>query len=471
MKWDKNRTGFTIVELIIVIVVIAILAAVTIVAYNGIQQNARDKAVLSDASAVEGSVVSYGVKHSGTYGVPVLWYSKSTPNTNLNFTPSDTNVIDVVADATGYCIRVYNPNSAKYKTIFSAATKEARPGDCARLSASAEAIADSFTPNAGNVTTLAGSGTSGGANGTGTAATFQFPGPMALDSQGNIYVAESYSYRIRKITPGGVVTTFAGSGTQGNADGTGTAAQFGQIFGLTFDGSGNLVVSDAGNSRIRKITPAGVVSTFAGSTYGYTDATGTAAQLRSPGGIVYNPFNDNLYVTDSAGTIRQITAAGVVSTFAGSPFSYGPVDGSLTTARFSFNSGTPITIDSSGTMYVASHLYSVRKITSAGVVSTLAGSTTPGYVNANGTAARFGTINGFTTDLVGNLYLTDGAYHRIRKITPTGDVTLFAGNGSAASVDGSSTTASFYSPYGIVTNSDNVMYVSDLSGYKIRKIQ
>lgn len=466
--WAK--AGFTIVELLVVITVIGILAALVIVGYNGIQQNARDKAVLSDADAVASQVTYYATKHGGVYGLSVQWYSESGENTNIAFTPTSGNLIDIVADASGYCVRVYNPQAATYKTIATAAQKEAQTGDCARLQPSPDALADSFTPNSGNVTTLAGSGVSGGTNGTGAAATFATPGPIALDAQGNLYVAETTNYRIRKITPAGEVTTFAGSGTVGNANGTGTAAQFGQIYGLTFDGDGNLVVSDSGNSRIRKITPAGVVTTFAGSSYGYAEGTGTAAQFRSPGGIVYNPLNDNLYVIDSAGTIRQITSAGVVSTYAGAPFSYGPVDGSLTTARFSFGSTSALAIDANGNMYAVANYHSIRKISNDGVVSTLAGSTSSGYVDANGTTARFNNIYGIATDLVGTLYVTEYS-NRIRKVTPAGEVTTFAGTGTAASTDGTSTTASFNQPYGIAVNSQNVIYVSDNFGRKIREIR
>lgn len=466
-----KKQGFTVVELLVVVVVIAILAALVIVSYNGIQQSARDKAVLSDVSAVESALVTYSIKHGGSYGAALVWYSEGAANENIGFTPSNDNVVDVVADAAGYCIRAYNTGSATYKSIFTAAQKEGKAGDCSRLSASTEAIADSFTPNGGNVTTLAGSGSSGSTNGQGTAATFATPGAMALDSSGTLYVAEATNYRIRKITPNGTVTTFVGSGTSGSADGTGTAAQFGQIYGLTFDGDGNLVVSDAGNNRIRKVTPAGVVTTFAGSTYGYTDATGTAAQFRSPGGIVFNPFNSNLYVTDTAGTIRQITPAGVVSTYTGSPFSYGPVDGSLSSARFSIASAaTPLAIDASGNMYVAANTHVIRKISASGTVSTLAGSTTSGYVNANGTSARFNTIYGMAVDLGGNVFVTEYS-NRIRKVTQLGDVTTFAGTGAAGTADGSSTTATFNQPYGISINSENTMYVSDMSGRKIRKIQ
>ena len=233
------------------------------------------------------------------------------------------------------------------------------------------------------------------ADGTGTAAKFNSPEGLVVDSSGNVYVADRGNNRIRKITSAGVVTTFAGSATAGTANGTGTAATFNQPNAITIDSSGNLYVIDAfAATQIRKITPAGVVTSFAGQVgvTGSTDGTGTAARFGGIQGIAIDS-SDNLYVTDTSNfKIRKITSAGVVTTFAGSGTT-GTVNATGTAA--SFQDINRITVDSSGNLYVVeSTALTIRKITSAGVVTTLAGSGTSAYVDGTGTAASFQGIGG-----------------------------------------------------------------------------
>jgi sugar lactone lactonase YvrE len=268
-----------------------------------------------------------------------------------------------------------------------------------------------------------------------------------------LYVCDTSNHTIRKITPAGVVTTFAGTaGIVGSTDGTGTNAKFNLPSGITIDSSGNLYVSDNSNHTIRKITPAGVVTTFAGSagSFGSTDGTGTAARFFKPQGIIIDS-SDNLYVCDVFNhTIRKITPAGVVTTIAGTAGSTGSVDGTGTAARF--NNPIGITIDSSNNLYVCDGLnHTIRKITPAGVVTTIAGSAgTYGSTDGTGTAARFQQPLGITIDSSNNLYVCDIFNHTIRKITPAGVVTTFAGTaGSTGSVDGTGTAARFYQPLGI----------------------
>jgi sugar lactone lactonase YvrE len=183
---------------------------------------------------------------------------------------------------------------------------------------------------AGVVTTLAGlAGATGLATGTGAAARFNYPAGTAVDSAGNIYVAEYGSYAIRKVTPAGVVTNFAGlPGTSGNTEGVGTAARFGQLRGIAIDGADNLFVPDPNNYSIRKITPAGVVTTWAGGTYGFTDGQGIAAKFVGPVGITALA-DGTLYVTETGNLVRKITPAGLVSTLAGTPNFYGSHRGPL----------------------------------------------------------------------------------------------------------------------------------------------
>ena len=281
-----------------------------------------------------------------------------------------------------------------------------------------------ITPE-GVVTTFAGS-TAGFADGIGTAAQFDYPHHIAIDTSGNLYVTDHNNHKIRKITPEGVVTTFAGSGALGDDDGTAAAASFNKPTGITLDASGNVYVADGLNHKIRKITPEGEVSTLAGSAEGYEDGTGAAAKFNYPLGITIDT-SGNLYVADNGNhRIRKITPLGVVTTFAGRYRSF--ADG-LGTAAY-FTSPTGITIDTSGNLYVVDYQnYRIRKITPEGLVSTIAGSTL-GIEDGPGAVAKFNYPSGITIDASGNLYVTER--HSIRKMLSSkiliGDSTGQSGN-------------------------------------------
>jgi len=184
------------------------------------------------------------------------------------------------------------------------------------------AAATTYSTPSYTVSTLAGQlGVSGATNDTGTAASFTFvsggngAGGVAVDNAGNLYVADTYNHKIRKVTAAGVVTTFAGSGVSGSTDDTGTAASFNAPVGITIDTQNNLYVADSGNNKIRKITSGGVVTTFAGSgSSGLANGTGIAATFNSPTGISVDSYG-NVYVGDKGNhAIRKITSLGVVST-------------------------------------------------------------------------------------------------------------------------------------------------------------
>jgi sugar lactone lactonase YvrE len=288
---------------------------------------------------------------------------------------------------------------------------------------------------------------------------------IKLDSNGNMYTADYINNKIIKITPSGVVTTLAGSGTQGSIDGNGTAASFNNPQGLAVDSTGNVYVADTGNHRIRKITPAGLVTTLAGSTSGSIDGTGTAAKFNSPNGLAVDS-NGNVYVADTNNSrIRKITPAGVVSILAGS--TPGSTDATGTAAKFSYPN--KVAVDSTGNVYVAdTNNNRIRKITPAGLVTTLAGSTS-GFADGNGTAAKFSYPNGLEVDSTGNVYVADTYNNRIRKITSNGEVSILAGSGSEVSTDGTGTAASFNRPNGLAVDSTGNVYVVD-NNIVIRKI-
>ena len=265
-----------------------------------------------------------------------------------------------------------------------------------------------ITP-AGVVTTLAGlAGTSGITNGTGSDARFGYFNGIAVDRVGNVYVTDGGYHTVRKITAAGAVTTLAGTpGVTGSADGTGSAAQFCNLGGIAVDSTGNLYVTDLNNHTVRKITPAGVVTTVAGAAgvFGSTDGSGSAARFHYPAGIAVDSVG-NVYVADTYNyTIRQITSAGSVSTFAGTAGASGNANGTGTAALFSFPNGVAV---GGGNVYVADTWNcTIRKITSARVVTTLAGSGAAGNANGTGSAAQFNYPYGLAATITGTIYVAD----------------------------------------------------------------
>ena len=323
------------------------------------------------------------------------------------------------------------------------------------------------------VSTLAGTmGTSGMVNDTGSKARFTSPGGIVIDSSGNRYVADTGNQLIRKITSAVAVTTLAGTpSVSGSADTSGTnAVMFNSPTGIAMAG-GNLYVGDMGNHTIRKVTTAGVVTTFAGlaGVPGTSDATGTNARFNAPTGIGADSAG-NLYVADTGNHgIRRITTAGTVTTFAGTLGVSGSAN--LTGTSASFNSPKGIVVDASGNVYVAdTGNHAIRKITSAGVVTTFAGGMgVSGTANGTGTAARFNAPTGITIDSTGNLYVADTGNNAIRKITSAGVVTTIAG-GSAGAADGTGTAAKFQSPTGIGIDAEGFnIYIADTGNHAIRR--
>ena len=316
------------------------------------------------------------------------------------------------------------------------------------------------------VSTLAGS-TAGYLNGTGTGAQFSNPYGVAVDASGNVYVADYNNNRIRKVTRLGVVTTLAGS-TQGNLDGTGALAQFNNPAGVAVDASGNVYVADMLNSRIRKVTSDGVVTTLAGSTDGFANGTGTGAKFYYPTGVAVDA-SGNVYVADIGNArIRKVTALGVVTTFAGS--SYGYLDGTGTGAKFAGPSG--VAVDASGNVYVGDQYNRrVRKVTAEGVVTTLAGSGAYGSANGTGVEASFNGLFGVAVDASGNVYVADAGNALIRQVTAAGVVTTLAGSGlPTGNANGAAATAKFNNPLGVAVDASGNVYVADSSNERIRKV-
>lgn len=320
---------------------------------------------------------------------------------------------------------------------------------------------------AGAVTTIAGqAGQCGGQDGQGSAATFCFVEGIAVDGAGNVFVSSSSA--IRRISPSGAVTTFAGLPLAfGSADGVGTAARFLEAGGLATDAAGNVFVADTGNRTVRAITPAAVVSTLAGTAgaAGSVDGVGAAARFILPYGVAADGAG-NVYVADAGSngsTIRRISPGGAVATLAGMPGQLGSVDGQGTAARF--NIPVAAATDAAGNVYVAdSQNHAIRRVTPSGLVTTIAGSSGfAGAVDASGAAASFSAPDGIAADAAGNAFVADSNNGTIRRITPAGAVTTLAGDASAprVSVDGAGSAARFTRPTGLAIDAAGTLYAGD----------
>jgi sugar lactone lactonase YvrE len=325
-----------------------------------------------------------------------------------------------------------------------------------------------------SVATLAGRAlVSGAANGTGTNALFSDPAAIVTDTNGNFFVADSQNDAIRKIATNGVVTTFAGQlGVSGTANGTGTAAQFNSPSGLTFDASGNLFVADTGNSTIRKITPAGAVSTFAGiaGSSGFADGAAGSAQFNSPLGIAV-ATNGDVFVADSGNHCIRRISGGVVSTFAGSPQIWGSVDGSGTNAQF--NGPVGLAFDARGSFFVSdANNDTIRKITTNGIVTTFAGAASAdGSADGVATAARFRSPAELAFDKKGNLFVADSFNQTVRKISTNGIVSTVGGTtGISGTNNGVNGAGRFFNPYGLTVATDGSLLVADTYSETLRVV-
>ena len=264
---------------------------------------------------------------------------------------------------------------------------------------------------------------------------------------------------MRKITSDGVVTTLAGyTHSPGSQDGFGSAARFNWPQGIAVDSTATFTLGDTNNSTIRKITPDGMVSTVAGlgGNGGNVDGIGAAARFNHPKGVALDAAN-NIFVADTYnGSIRKITPDGSVATFAGRVPSTSP-----------FGSPLGVAVDTGGYLYVADGSR-ILKITPDGVVSALAGSQSySGSNDGPASAARFGGPHGIAVDKAGNVYVADTSDFKIRKITPDGNVTTLGGY-QMGNVAGAGRAARFDQPMGIAVDSSGKVYVADYYNHTIR---
>ena len=314
------------------------------------------------------------------------------------------------------------------------------------------------------ISVLAGTAAAAGyGDGTGSSARFNSPVGVALDSSGTVYVADQLNNTIRKITAAGVVTTLAGNPLlYGSSNGQGALALFNGPASVAVDAAGNVYVADSLNYTVRKISPAGLVSTLAGTAgiTGAADGAGTAATFGVIVGITVDSAGNNIYVTDGGNnTIRQITAAGVVTTLAGQAGVHGSADG--TGAGATFNGPAGIAVDGSGNLYVADFgNNTIRKIAPGGVVTTLAGQVgVSGFGDGVGTLATFNSPFGIALDGNGNLFVADAKNGTLRKVSTGNVVTTVAGYGGENDLVTGPAGTLWY-PYGMAVDASGALYTT-----------
>lgn len=411
----QRQSGFTIVELLIVIVVIGILAAITIVAFNGIRQQAV-------VSSLKTDLAGYGKK------IEII---KS--NMNNSTYPSDLSGVDIV-ERNGV-VRDYRSTGSSYCLSLT------QGGIVYRIS-DGKTPEEGPCPLYGIATTLAGSGVVGYADGLGTAAQLSQTFGIAIDQEGVLY-ASSGGTRIRKITPAGQVTTLT------LTPAVSVVAIHVHTDGYIYATGGNL------NHRVFKISPTGAVTTIGGTgAAGYLDGDAAVSQFNSPYGITV-AADGTIYVADSTNhRIRKITQEGVASTIAGQVPGGGPIDATGAAARFNRPYG--ITMGNDGNIYTSDTTNQlIRKVTPEGVVTT----------HGN---ARFG---GFDMAPNGDIYGAQAWTHQIVRLSPSNVSTIIAGSGTAAFADGVGTSAAFNGPNDVVLGKDGTIYVADLTNNRIRVVK
>ena len=396
-----------------------------------------------------GTITANGVCYSTSNSTPTVADSKTTDTVSHLGTSEQliTSYLTGLTPNTKYYLRAYATNSAGtgYGGLLTFTT------------------GDASTDVYATVTTLAGSSTAGYADGQGQSAMFNNPQGVVADSQGNIYVADSFNNYIRKISATGTVTTFAGNGKAGYADGPADSAEFYGPAGLTLDSQGNLIVADVGNNVIRKVDVSGNVTTYTGSgSAGYSGGTDNLfVYYNNPIGAALSS-DGTMYIADKGNNaIRKVTPlAALVSTLAGN-HTAGFVDATGILAYF--NKPSAVAVDASGNTYVADlGNYALRKITSAGVVTTLAGN-----------PKQTKLINlpvGLAFDAGGNLFITDEG-GRILEYSKDAVLYVLAGKlNTAGYTDGTGTSALFNNPQGITVDASGNIYVADQNNNCIRKI-
>jgi sugar lactone lactonase YvrE len=333
----------------------------------------------------------------------------------------------------------------------------------------------------GIITTVAGTGVAGfsGDGGSATAAQINLPRSMAVDSAGNLYIADSNNNRIRKVATTGLITSVAGTGAAlfSGDGGPAIAAELNNTFGMAFDSARNLYFADLFNHRVRRVDTKGIVTTVAGTgVAGFRGDGGlaSAAQLSRPRGIAVDS-SGNLYILDTGNhRIRKVAANGIITSVAGTGVAGFSGDGGPATAA-QLNTPIGITVDSSGNLYIADFINNrIRKVATDGIMTTVAGTGAAGFSGDGGSAtgAQLNRPLGIAVDSAGNIYFGDSVNNRVRKIDTKGIITTVAGTGVAGFLGdgGLATAAQLDIPAGVALDLSGNLYIADSNNSHIRKV-
>ncbi len=417
---------------------------------------------LTSTSAQSGGIIA-GFGNAAITANGVVYSSTNTVPTTSDGKTTDAILGDGAIDNAPFTSSVsgLSPNTTYYLRAYATNSAGTGYGSVVKFTTST-----SLTAITSAVTTFAGSGTAGSADGTGTAAQFNNPEGLSVDAGGNVYVSDTYNSTIRKVTSSGAVTTLAGNGSIGYVDGPAASAEFYAPMGSAFDANGNLYVADYGNNVIRKITPAGIVSTYAGNgTAGFVDgSTAKYIEFNSPTDVAFDAAG-NLYVADRGNNvIRKITPAGVVSSLAGYPDKPNAGYVNATDQAAYFNQPNGLTVDATANVFVADiNNFAIRKVTTpAGVVTTVAGGPSQQNLLNYPVAIKI--------DKAGNLYIIDET-GRLLEYTTANVLYVLAGSASTAGfTNGAGTAALFNNPQALALDASGNIYIADKNNNVIRKI-
>lgn len=342
-------------------------------------------------------------------------------------------------------------------------------------------LASVVQTNAQNIFTFAGNGTQGysGDGSASTLAQLSNPTRVAIDAAGNVYFGESSNNRVRKVDAQGIISTIAGNGIAGYSGdgGPATLAQIKNPQGVAVDAAGNLYIAEPQNHRIRMVNSSGIITTFAGTgTSGFSGDGGpaNAAQINSPYGIAVDPAG-NVFIGDANNNrVRKVNTAGIISTIAGNGVSGFSGDGGPATLS-QLNGPSGVAIDALGRVYITDEVnHRIRMVNTSGTITTVAGTTVSGYAGDGGSAiqAKLNFPEGVAVDAAGNIYIADLGNYVIRKVNTSGIISTYAGTGvSGYSGDGGpAVNAQFKNPNSVAIDANGNLYVTDMLNHRVRRI-